>query len=76
VLAAGECAVLNIVVLDAHQRAHDLGVFKAPGMTARQPIAVITAPDAGIARLARAIAARTGVRCTAFLPTRPDFRRW
>jgi hypothetical protein len=29
VLAAGECAVRNIVVLDAHKRAHDLGVFKA-----------------------------------------------
>jgi len=39
-LAAG-LGVLNTVVLGTRDRVHDLGVFKAVGMTPRQTIAMV-----------------------------------
>ncbi len=41
-------AVLNTVVLDTRERVHDLGVYKAVGMTPRQTIAMVLSSVAAI----------------------------
>lgn len=45
-VAAG-LGVLNMVVLHTRERAHDLGIFKAIGMTPRQTIAMVVCSVAG-----------------------------
>src|SRR5205085_2308457 len=44
--------VLNTVVLQTRERVHDLGVFKAVGMTPRQTVAMVAGPVAGVGLVA------------------------
>ena len=53
--------VLNTVVLSTRERVHDLGVFKAIGMTPRQTIAMVVCWVAGIGLLAGVIAVPAGI---------------
>jgi putative ABC transport system permease protein len=60
VVVAG-LGVLNTVVLQTRERVHDLGVFKAIGMTPRQTIAMVVCSVAGIGLVAGLIAIPAGV---------------
>jgi len=60
VVVAG-LGVLNTVVLQTRERVHDLGVFKAVGMTPRQTIAMVVSTVAGIGLAAGLIAIPAGV---------------
>ena len=53
--------VLNTVVLHTRERVHDLGVFKAIGMTPRQTIAMVVCWVAGTGLLAGVIAVPAGM---------------
>jgi putative ABC transport system permease protein len=53
--------VLNTVVLQTRERVHDLGVFKAIGMTPRQAIAMVICWVAGIGLVAGLIAVPAGI---------------
>src|SRR6202043_810953 len=53
--------VLNTVVLQIRERVHDLGVFKAVGMTPRQTLAMVVCSVAGIGLVAGLIAIPAGV---------------
>jgi putative ABC transport system permease protein len=53
--------VLNTVVLQTRERVHDLGVFKAVGMTPRQTIAMVVSTVTGIGLAAGLIAVPAGV---------------
>jgi len=53
--------VLNTVVLSTRERTHDLGVFKAVGMTPRQTIAMVVCWVAGIGFIAGLIAVPAGM---------------
>jgi putative ABC transport system permease protein len=53
--------VLNTVVLHTRERVHDLGVFKAIGMTPRQTIVVVTCWVAGTGLAAGVIAVPAGM---------------
>jgi putative ABC transport system permease protein len=53
--------VLNTVVLNTRERVHDLGVFKAVGMTPRQTIAMVVCWVAGIGFIAGVIALPVGM---------------
>jgi putative ABC transport system permease protein len=53
--------VLNTVVLQTRERVHDLGVFKAVGMTPRQTIAMVVCSAAGAGLVAGLIAVPAGV---------------
>jgi len=53
--------VLNTVVLQIRERVHELGVFKAVGMTPRQTIAMVVASVAGIGLVAGLIAIPAGL---------------
>jgi len=53
--------VLNTVVLQTRERVHDLGVFKAVGMTPRQTITMVISTVTGIGLAAGAIAIPAGV---------------
>jgi putative ABC transport system permease protein len=53
--------VLNTVVLNTRERVHDLGVFKAIGMTPRQAIAMVICWVAGIGLVAGLIAVPAGI---------------
>jgi putative ABC transport system permease protein len=53
--------VLNTVVLHTRERVHDLGVFKAVGMTPRQTIAMVVCWVAGIGFIAGLIAVPAGI---------------
>ena len=53
--------VLNTVVLQIRERVHDLGVFKAVGMTPRQTIAMVVCSVTGVGVLAGVIAIPAGV---------------
>jgi putative ABC transport system permease protein len=53
--------VLNTVVLQTRERVHDLGVFKALGMTPRQTIAMVVSTVAGIGLVAGLLAIPAGV---------------
>jgi putative ABC transport system permease protein len=53
--------VLNTVVLNTRERVHDLGVFKAVGMTPRQTIAMVLCWVAGVGLVAGVIAVPAGV---------------
>jgi putative ABC transport system permease protein len=59
-IAAG-LGVLNSVVLHTRERVHDLGVFKAIGMTPRQTVAMVLCSVAGTGLLAGVIAVPVGV---------------
>jgi putative ABC transport system permease protein len=60
VVVAG-LGVLNTVVLDTRDRVHDLGVFKALGMTPRQTVTMVITSVGGIGLLAGAAAVPLGV---------------
>jgi putative ABC transport system permease protein len=65
--------VLNTVVLQTRERAHDLGVFKAVGMTPRQTIAMVVSTVGGIGLVAGLIAIPAGVALHQFvLPVMGD----
>ncbi len=53
--------VLNTVALQTRERVHDLGVFKAVGMTPRQTIAMVVSTVAGTGLAAGLIAIPAGV---------------
>jgi putative ABC transport system permease protein len=53
--------VLNTVVLHTRERVHDLGVFKAIGMTPRQAIAMVVCWVAGTGLMAGLIAVPAGI---------------
>ncbi len=53
--------VLNTVVLGTRERVHDLGVFKAIGMTPRQTIAMVVCWVAGVGLLAGVVAVPAGI---------------
>ena len=59
-VAAG-LGVLNTVILHTRERTHDLGVFKAIGMTPRQAITMMTCWVAGIGLAAGLIAVPAGI---------------
>ncbi|WP_035847761.1 ABC transporter permease [Kitasatospora azatica] len=51
-VAVAGLGVLNTVVLDTRERVHDLGVFKALGMSPRQTVAMVITSVAGLGLLA------------------------
>lgn len=59
--AVAGLGVLNTVVLQTRERVHDLGVFKAIGMTPRQTMAMVVSSVAGIGLVAGLIAIPAGV---------------
>jgi putative ABC transport system permease protein len=59
-IAAG-LGVLNTVVVQTRERAHDLGIFKAVGMTPRQTIALVVSWTAGIGLVAGIIGVPVGL---------------
>jgi putative ABC transport system permease protein len=63
--------VLNTVLLTTRERAHDLGVFKAVGMTPRQVIAMVVTTVAATGLIAGLILG--GAQCSV---ARRDLRRW
>ncbi|HEY6312588.1 MAG TPA: FtsX-like permease family protein [Streptosporangiaceae bacterium] len=59
--AVAGLGVLNTVVLQTRERVHDLGVFKAVGMTPRQTVAMVVCSVAGIGLVAGLIAIPAGI---------------
>src|SRR5262249_4587291 len=59
--AVAGLGVLNTVVLQTRERVHDLGVFKAVGMTPRQVTAMVVCSVAGIGLAAGLVAIPAGV---------------
>ncbi len=59
-IAAG-LGVLNTVVLHTRERVHDLGVFKAVGMTPSQTVAMVLCSVAGTGLLAGVLAVPAGI---------------
>ena len=53
--------VLNTVMLHTRERVHDLGVFKAVGMTPRQTVVVVTCWVAGTGLVAGVVAVPVGI---------------
>jgi len=53
--------VLNTVVLHTRERVHDLGIFKAVGMTPRQTIAMVICWVAGTGLVAGVVAVPAGI---------------
>jgi putative ABC transport system permease protein len=53
--------VLNTVVLQTREQVHDIGVFKAVGMTPRQAVAMVVCSVAGTGLVAGVIAVPAGV---------------
>jgi putative ABC transport system permease protein len=66
-IAVAGLGVLNTVVLQVRERAHDLGVFKAIGMTPRQTLAMVLCSAAGIGIVAGLIAIPAGVALHSYL---------
>jgi putative ABC transport system permease protein len=60
-VAVAGLGVLNTVVLQTRERVHDLGVFKAVGMTPRQTVAMVVCSVAGIGLVAGLIAVPAGM---------------
>jgi len=60
-VAVAALGVLNTVVLQTRERVHDLGVFKAVGMTPRQTTAMVVCSTAGIGLVAGLIAIPAGI---------------
>jgi len=61
IAAVAGLGVLNLVVLDTRQRVHDLGVFKALGMSPGQTIAMVLTSVAGIGLVAGIIGVPLGI---------------
>ncbi|MBL7518199.1 ABC transporter permease, partial [Frankia sp. CNm7] len=61
IVAVAVLGVLNTVVLDTRERVHDLGVYKALGMTPRQTIAMVVTSAAGIGAVAGLVGVPLGV---------------
>ena len=61
IAAVAGLGVLNTVVLQTRERVHDLGVFKAVGMTPRQTIAMVVSTVAAVGLAAGLIAIPAGV---------------
>ncbi len=59
--AVAGLGVLNTVVLQIRERVHDIGVFKAVGMTPRQTMAMVVCSVAGIGLAAGLIAIPAGI---------------
>jgi len=59
--AVAGLGVLNTVVLQIRERVHDIGVFKAVGMTPRQTTAMVVCSVAGIGLVAGLIAIPAGI---------------
>jgi len=59
--AVAALGVLNTVVLQTRERVHDLGVFKAIGMTPRQTIAMVVCSVVGIGLVAGLIGIPAGI---------------
>jgi putative ABC transport system permease protein len=66
-IAVAGLGVLNTAVLQIRERAHDLAVFKAIGMTPRQTLAMVVSSAAGIGVIAGLIAIPAGVALHRFL---------
>jgi len=66
-IAVAGLGVLNTAVLQIRERAHDLGVFKAIGMTPRQTLAMVVSSAAGIGAVAGLIAIPAGVALHRYL---------
>jgi putative ABC transport system permease protein len=60
-VAVAGLGVLNTVVLQTRERVHDLGVFKAIGMTPQQTVAMVVCSVAGIGLVAGLIAIPAGI---------------
>jgi putative ABC transport system permease protein len=60
-VAVAGLGVLNTVVLQTRERVHDIGVFKAIGMTPRQTIATVVYSVAGVGLAAGLIAIPAGI---------------
>jgi putative ABC transport system permease protein len=60
-VAVAGLGVLNTVVLQTRERVHDLGVFKAVGMTPRQTVTMVVCSVAGIGLVAGLIAIPAGI---------------
>jgi putative ABC transport system permease protein len=65
--AVAGLGVLNTVVLQTRERAHDLGVFKAIGMTPRQTLAMVVSSAAATGIVAGLIAIPAGVALHRYL---------
>ncbi len=61
IVAVAGLGVLNLVALDTRQRVHDLGIFKALGMSPRQTIAMVLTSVAGIGLVAGIIGVPLGI---------------
>ncbi|MGD0604583.1 MAG: FtsX-like permease family protein [Streptosporangiaceae bacterium] len=59
--AVAGLGVLNTVLLHTRERAHDLGIFKAIGMTPRQTIAMVVCSVAGTGLVAGLLAVPAGM---------------
>ncbi|MFE6331926.1 FtsX-like permease family protein [Streptomyces sp. NPDC057798] len=60
-VAVAGLGVLNTVVLDTRDRVHDLGVFKALGMTPRQTLVMVLTSVTAVGLLAGAVGVPAGV---------------
>jgi putative ABC transport system permease protein len=60
-VTAAALGVLNTVVLDTRERVHDLGVFKALGMSPRQTVAMVITSVATVGLIAGAVGVPIGV---------------
>ncbi len=61
IVAAAGLGVLNLAVLDTRQRVHDLGIFKALGMSPRQVVTMVLVHVAGIGAVAGIVGVPLGV---------------
>jgi putative ABC transport system permease protein len=61
IAAIAGLGVLNTVLLQTRERVHDLGVYRAVGMTPRQTIAMVVSTVAGIGLVAGLIAIPAGI---------------
>jgi putative ABC transport system permease protein len=60
-VAVAGLGILNTVLLDTRERTHDLGVFKALGMSPRQTIAMVLSSVTGIGLIAGVIGVPIGI---------------
>jgi putative ABC transport system permease protein len=65
--AVAGLGVLNTVVLQTREKVHDLGVFKALGMTPGQTIAMVVCWVAGVGLIAGVVAVPVGIALQHFL---------
>ena len=70
---AAALGVLNTVVLQTRERVHDLGVFKAVGMTPRQALTMVVGGVAGTGLAAGLIAVAAGIALHHYMVPRTAF---